>query len=66
MKTLMYIWRNVRRNRLRSFLTVLSVGFSLALMTVLYGFLASQDTYKNSAAQASAEWRTNVTTPTSS
>ena len=36
MKTLMYIWRNVRRNRLRSFLTVLSVGFSLALMTVLY------------------------------
>lgn len=52
MKTLMYIWRNVRRNRLRSLLTVLSVGFSLALMTVLYGFLASQDTYKNSAAQA--------------
>ena len=35
MKTLIYIWRNVRRNRIRSLLTVLSVGFSLALMTVL-------------------------------
>ncbi len=52
MKTLIYIWRNVRRNRIRSLLTVLSVGFSLALMTVLYGFLASQDTYRSSAAQA--------------
>jgi len=44
MHTLKYIWRNMRRNAVRSLLTVLSVGFSLALMTVLYGFLASQDT----------------------
>jgi len=52
MNTLKYIWRNIRRNPVRSGLTILSVGFSLALMTVLYGFLASQETYKNSAAQA--------------
>jgi putative ABC transport system permease protein len=49
MKILVYIWRNIRRNKVRSLLTILSVGFSLALMTVLYGFMASQDTMKNSA-----------------
>lgn len=53
MHTLKYIWRNMRRNAVRSLLTVLSVGFSLALMTVLYGFLASQDTYRDAASQAS-------------
>jgi len=42
MKLLNYIWRNVRRNKLRSFLTILSVAFSLALMTILYGYLAMQ------------------------
>ena len=42
MKLLTYIWRNVRRNKLRSLLTILSVGFSLALMTILYGYLAMQ------------------------
>ncbi|MBC7965027.1 MAG: ABC transporter permease [Fuerstia sp.] len=52
MKTFIYIWRNIRRNPIRSLLTILSVGFSLALMTVLYGFLASQETWKNGAAQA--------------
>ena len=52
MKTFKYIWRNIRRNPIRSLLTILSVGFSLALMTVLYGFLASQETWKNGAAQA--------------
>jgi len=52
MKTLKYIWRNIRRNPIRSLLTILSVGFSLALMTVLYGFLAAQETWKNGAAQA--------------
>jgi putative ABC transport system permease protein len=49
MKLLTYIWRNVRRNKLRSLLTILSVGFSLALMTILYGYLAMQDV---SAAEA--------------
>ncbi len=42
MKTLKYIWRNVTRNKLRSLLTILSVGFSLALMTVLHGYMAMQ------------------------
>ncbi len=43
MKTLLYIWRNVMRNKLRSSLTILSVGFSLALMTILHGYMAMQD-----------------------
>ncbi len=43
MKTLIYIWRNVSRNKLRSSLTILSVGFSLALMTILHGYMAMQD-----------------------
>jgi len=42
MKLLTYIWRNVRRNKLRSGLTILSMAFSLALMTILYGYLAMQ------------------------
>lgn len=51
MRLLKYIWRNVARNKIRSLLTILSVAFSLALMTVLYGFMASQETWKDSAAQ---------------
>ena len=51
MKILVYIWRNIRRNKVRSLLTILSVGFSLALMTVLYGFMASQETWRNDAEQ---------------
>jgi putative ABC transport system permease protein len=39
---LIYIWRNLKRNKLRSALTILSVGFSLALMTVLHGYMAMQ------------------------
>jgi putative ABC transport system permease protein len=42
---LKYIWRNAARNKLRSLLTALSIGFSLALMTVLYGYLAMQDVW---------------------
>ena len=49
MKLLKYIWRNVTRNKLRSLLTILSVAFSLALMTVLYGFLAVQDVTEREA-----------------
>jgi putative ABC transport system permease protein len=45
MKLLKYIWRNATRNKLRSTLTVLSVGFSLAMMTVLYGYLAMQEVW---------------------
>lgn len=52
MKPLTYIFRNITRNKIRSLLTILSVGFSLALMTVLYGFMASQETWKNGASQA--------------
>ncbi len=51
MKLFVYIYRNMLRNKLRSMLTVLSVGFSLAMMTVLYGFKASQETWKNDASQ---------------
>jgi putative ABC transport system permease protein len=51
MKLFKYIWRNASRNKMRSLLTVLSVGFSLALMTVLYGYLAMQDVWKDQAEQ---------------
>jgi putative ABC transport system permease protein len=42
MHTILYIWRNLRRNKLRSILTIMSIGFSLALMTVLHGYMAMQ------------------------
>jgi putative ABC transport system permease protein len=48
-KLFKYIWRNATRNKLRSSLTILSVGFSLALMTVLYGYLAMQDAWREDA-----------------
>jgi putative ABC transport system permease protein len=48
-KLFKYIWRNATRNKLRSMLTVLSVAFSLALMTVLYGYLATQAAWKTEA-----------------
>ncbi len=51
MKLLIYIWRNVTRNKLRSGLTILSVGFSLALMTILYGYLAMQSVGEREAAK---------------
>ena len=49
MKLLIYIWRNVTRNKLRSALTILSIGFSLALMTILYGYLAMQNVAEQEA-----------------
>ena len=49
MKLLTYIWRNVMRNKLRSFLTVVSIAFSLALMTILYGYLAMQNVAEREA-----------------
>jgi putative ABC transport system permease protein len=51
MKSLKYIWRNVTRNKLRSILTILSVGFSLSLMTVLYGYIAMQSVWGDEAEQ---------------
>jgi putative ABC transport system permease protein len=42
MQILLYIWRNLKRNKLRSTLTILSIGFSLSLMTVLHGYMAMQ------------------------
>jgi putative ABC transport system permease protein len=49
MKTFKYIWRNVMRNKLRTSLTILSVGFSLALMTVLNGYMAMQSAWGDEA-----------------
>lgn len=49
MQSLKYIWRNVRRNKLRSLLTMMSIGFSLALLTILTGYLAMQDQWGNDA-----------------
>jgi putative ABC transport system permease protein len=50
MQTLIYVSRNLRRNRLRSTLTILSVGFSLALLTVLHGYMAMQGEWGADAA----------------
>jgi len=49
--SLKYIWRNVSRHKLRSSLTVLSIGFSLALLTVLLGYMAMQDVWGDEAAK---------------
>lgn len=49
MHTLFYIWRNLKRNKIRSTLTILSVGFSLALMTVLHGYMAMQGVWGQEA-----------------
>jgi putative ABC transport system permease protein len=43
MKYLTYILRNVRRNPVRSFLTVASTGISLFLMMILVSFFAMND-----------------------
>ena len=51
MKSLKYIWRNVKRNKLRSALTILSIGFSLSLMTILIGYLAMQDEWRKEASK---------------
>lgn len=49
MRHLKYIWRNVTRNKIRSLLTILSVGFSLALLTVLLGFMVMQGIWSTAA-----------------
>jgi putative ABC transport system permease protein len=50
-KYLKYILRNVTRNRLRSMLTILSVTISLAMLTVLWGYLAMQHVWGVEAAK---------------
>lgn len=49
MSSLKYIWRNASRNRLRTALTVLSIGFSFAFMTVIYGYMVTQSTWSDGA-----------------
>lgn len=49
MKSIKYMWRNITRNKVRSGLTILSIGFSLALMTFLYGYLAMNDQWGGEA-----------------
>jgi putative ABC transport system permease protein len=49
MNLLKYIWRNVKRNKLRTALTVLSIGSSLALLTVLNGYLAMNEVWGKEA-----------------
>ena len=49
MNLLKYVWRNITRNKLRSMLTILSVCFCLALMTVLHGYMAMQSVWKDNA-----------------
>ncbi len=43
MKYLTYIFRNVRRNPVRSILTVASTGICLFLMMILVSFFAMND-----------------------
>ncbi len=51
MNILKYIWRNITRNKLRSLLTILSVGFCLALLTVLNGYMAMQTAWSKDSAK---------------
>lgn len=49
MKLLSYVFRNVRRNKLRSLLTILALAICLMLMTFLYGFLESMEAWGREA-----------------
>ena len=51
MKSLVYILRNVSRNKMRTLLTVLSVGFCLALLTVLQGYMVMRNAWTKEAAK---------------
>lgn len=51
MNFLKYVWRNVTRNKLRTMLTIFSVGFSLALLTILLGYVVAQSVWKDEASQ---------------
>ncbi len=49
MNHLPYVLRNVRRNKLRSLLTILAIGICLMLMTFLYGYLESMEAWGREA-----------------
>jgi putative ABC transport system permease protein len=49
MKLLTYVFRNVRRHKLRSLLTVMAIAICLMLMTFLYGYLASMEVWGREA-----------------
>jgi putative ABC transport system permease protein len=49
MKLLSYVFRNVRRNKLRSLLTIMALAICLMLMTFLYGYLASMEAWGREA-----------------
>jgi putative ABC transport system permease protein len=49
MKLLSYVFRNVRRNKLRSLLTILAIGICLMLMTFLYGYLEAKEAWGREA-----------------
>lgn len=51
MSYLKYTIRSLTRNPLRCILTVLSVAFSLAMLTVLYGYIATQQVWPDQAAK---------------
>ncbi len=49
MKLLPYVLRNVRRNKLRSLLTIMAIAMCLMLMTFLYGYLESMEVWGREA-----------------
>jgi putative ABC transport system permease protein len=49
MKHFPYVFRNVRRNKLRSLLTIMAIAICLMLMTFLYGYLASMEAWGKEA-----------------
>ena len=49
MKLIPYVFRNVRRNKLRSLLTMMAIAICLMLMTFLYGYLASIEAWGREA-----------------
>jgi len=49
MKYLTYVLRNVRRNKLRTLLTIMALAICLMLMTFLYGYLAQMEVWGREA-----------------
>jgi putative ABC transport system permease protein len=49
MKLLPYVFRNLRRNKLRSLLTILAIAICLMLMTFLYGYLEQLEVWGREA-----------------